>query len=223
MPPTTLEDLLRTFGLSTKVEGAEKTAAESVTTDEKSAEVIKTANDGGHGMNLADLYLSMQEADGHVKEATGAASETETTNDATVDEQTLDAAAEALASQEFEKEAGIKLAAEYDAAGRIMARGFFDEVQKLAAAGGDTHVVPGANSKPSAAKTEALGERGVPLMPVNDASSPKNNVGIPTSGSAPKQVYKDVLKDGKKTGVGSGVTMSPPVVGGFATVKDITG
>lgn len=221
MPPTTLEDLLNTFGISTNVEdGAEKTAAEDVTTDAKSAEVIKTANDGGNGMTLADLYLSMQEADGHVKEASGEVTETETTTAGT-DEQALDAAAEALASQELEKEAGIKLAAEYDAAGRIMARGFFDEVQKLAAA--DTHVVPGANSKPSAAKTEALGERGVPLMPVNDASSPKNNVGIPTAGPGPKQVYKDVLKDGKKTSVGSGVTMSPPVVGGFATVKDITG
>lgn len=222
MPPTTLEDLLSTFGISTDVEaGTEKTAAENVTTDKKSDEVIKTANDGGHGMNLADLYLSMQGLDGQVKEAAAGDSETETTTENGTDEQALDAAAEALASQDLEKEAGIKLAAEYDAAGRIMARGFFDEVQKLAAA--DTHVVPGANSKPSAAKTEALGERGVPLMPVNDASSPKNNVGIPTAGSAPKQVYKDVLKDGKKTSVGSGVTMSPPVVGGFATVKDITG
>lgn len=222
MPPTTLEDLLSTFGISTDVEsGAEKTAAESVTTDEKSAEVNKTANDGGNGMTLADLYLSMQEADGQVKEAAAGASETETTTEAGTDEQALDAAAEALASQELEKEAGIKLAAEYDAAGRIMARGFFDEVQKLAAA--DTHVVPGANAKPSAAKTDALGERGVPLMPVNDASSPKNNVPIQTAGPGPKQVYKDVLKDGKKTSVGSGVTMSPPVVGGFATVKDITG
>lgn len=221
MPPTTLDDLLSTFGISTNVEaGTEKTAAENVTTDEKSDEVIKTANDGGHGMNLADLYLSMQGLDGQVKEAADV-SETETTTEAGTDEQALDAAAGALAAQDFDKEAGIKLAAEYDAAGRIMARGFFDEVQKLAAA--DTHVVPGANSKPSAAKTEALGERGVPLMPVNDASSPKNNVGIPTSGSAPKQVYRDVLKDGKKTSVGSGVTMSPPVVGGFATVKDITG
>lgn len=221
MPPTTLDDLLSTFGISTNVEaGTEKTAAENVTTDEKSDEVIKTANDGGHGMNLADLYLSMQGLDGQVKEAADV-SETETTTEAGTDEQALDAAAGALAAQDFDKEAGIKLAAEYDAAGRIMARGFFDEVQKLAAA--DTHVVPNVNSKGSAAKTEALGERGVPLMPVNDASSPKNNVGIPTSGSAPKQVYRDVLKDGKKTSVGSGVTMSPPVVGGFATVKDITG
>lgn len=223
MPPTTLDDLLSTFGISTKAEGgAEKTAAENVTTTENDVEVTRTANDGGNGMNLADLYLSMQQADGQVKEASGEATETDTTTDAgTTEEQALDAAAEALAADQFEKEAGIKLAAEYDAAGRIMARGFFDEVQKLAAA--DTHVVPGANAKPSAAKTEALGERGVPLMPVNDASSPKNNVGIPTAGPGPKQVYKDVLKDGKKTGVGSGVTMAPPVVGGFATVKDITG
>ena len=221
MPPTTLEDLLSTFGISTNVESTEKTAAENVTTDGKDVEVTRTANDGGNGMNLADLYLSMQGLDGHTKEASGEGSEVETTTDAGTDEQALEAAAEALASQELEKEAGVKLAAEYDAAGRIMARGFFDEVQKLAAA--DTHVVPGANAKPSAAKTEALGERGVPLMPVNDASSPKNNVGIPTAGSAPKQVYKDVLKDGKKTSVGSGVTMKPPVVGGFATVKDITG
>lgn len=218
--PTTLDELLATFGITTETE---KVASENVTSGENGVEVTKTANDGENRMNLADLFMQMQAADGHTKEAAAAAAEgeVETENQTETEGTELEAAAEALAAAEIEKEAGIKLAAEYDAAGRIMARGFFDEIQKLASE--DTHVVPGANSKPSAAKTEALGERGVPLMPVNDASSPKNNVPIPTTGPGPKKVYTNVLKDGKGAKPGSGVTMSPPVVGGFATIKDIAG
>ena len=217
--PTSLDELLATFGISPETE---KVASENVTSEENDVEVTKTANDGENRMNLADLFMQMQDADGHVKEAAAAAEgevDTEGTTEAAGGE--LEAAAEALAAAEIEKEAGVKLAAEYDAAGRIMARGFFDEIQKLASEG--THVVPGTNAKPSAAKTEALGERGVPLVPVNDASSPKNNVPIPTAGPGPKKVYTNVLKDGGSTKPGSGVTMNPPVVGRFATIKDIAG
>lgn len=169
-------------------------------------------------MNLADLYLSMQEADGQIEKT---AAETDNTEGEGEGEQELEQVAEAIADAELDKEASIKLAAEYDSAGRIMARGFYDELHKLAAEA-DTHVVPNNTARPSAAKTPALGERGDPELAVNYAGSRDHMEGIKTTGPGPKQVYKDVLKDGKRTSVGSGVTMSPPVVGGFATIKDIT-
>lgn len=83
--------------------------------------------------SLAELYMNLTEHDDEVGS------------------DDLDKIAELAAEDSIQDEAGVeKLAAEYDAAGRIMARGFYDELNKLARELED----------PTQAATPALGDRG---------------------------------------------------------------
>lgn len=139
----TLNDLLNNFGLTDSggFDEEEKVASDGATNDEQSlleglldGDQEKTASEGDD-MSLADLYMSL------------------TDHDRAGEEEMLDKIAELAAEEDIQSYDGdetVKLATEYDAAGRIMARGFFDEFNKLA------RELEG----PSAAKLPALGERG---------------------------------------------------------------
>lgn len=118
----TLNDLLENFGLGNEDDvGGEKVASDNATEDEQAlleallyGENEKTASEGDTQMgSLADLYMQMTAHDEEY-----------------VDEHDD---FDKIASYAVEEEVGVeKLAAEYDAAGRIMARGFYDEFNKLA-------------------------------------------------------------------------------------------
>jgi hypothetical protein len=126
----------------------------------------------------------------------------------------------------------VKIAAEYDSAGRIMARGFYDEFNKLAG-NMDTDVTPNQNTESeSAAATPALGERGLPTVETNYAGSPNNDQPIETAGQEPKKVYADALKPAKTISAGDGTSDDPEAKAvalgggspaGFATVRDLAG
>ena len=123
-----------------------------------------------------------------------------------------------------------KIAAEYDAAGRIMARGFVDEFSKLAGAL-DTSVTDNQMTEsPSAAATPALGDRGLPTVKTNFAGNDAHDGQIETTGPGPREVYKDVLKPAKT--ISAGQTGDDPEAlavslgggspaGSFATVRDL--
>lgn len=165
----TLQDLLNDFGLGEE-DGEEKIASEAQIDDEQAmlANLLeaedheKIASEGGSDMSLADLYLQLQGAD---EEMAGA-------------DDTMDKVAELAAEEDLSIE---KVAAEYDAAGRIMARGFFDEFQKLA---------EGVLEEASDAATPALGDRGVEWqMEVNKADK-----GPMDSTSGTDEQHKNILK-----------------------------
>lgn len=198
----------------------------------------KTAS-GGENMSLFDIYNSLTQND-LSKEAAAVSGEPEVGEDDVdfasladaelIDKMASDEAAE-LAGEQEEPDM-MKVAAEYDAAGRIMARGFYDEFQKLAG-NMDTEVSDNQMAdSPSKAKTEAFGERGLPTVPTNFAGSEAHDGQIETTGPGPKQVYKDALKPRKS--VKAGVTGDDPeeaaestggggTGGGFATVQDLAG
>jgi hypothetical protein len=139
----TLNDLLNNFGLTDGGGSDEevKVASDGTINDEQSLlegllenDQEKTASEGDD-MSLADLYMSL------------------TDHDRGGEEEMLDKIAELAAEEEIQsndENETVKLAEEYDAAGRIMARGFFDEFNKLA------RELEG----PSNSKLPALGERG---------------------------------------------------------------
>ncbi len=123
----------------------------------------------------------------------------------------------------------LKVAAEYDAAGRIMFRGFYDEVLKQAAKL-HTEAAPNRHTESeSEAKTPALGERGLPTIETNFAGSPNHDQPISTKGG--KDVYRDSLATSKR--IKAGVTGDDPEAAaismgggapmGFATVRDLLG
>ena len=109
-----------------------------------------------------------------------------------------------------------------------MARGFFDEFNKLASSirtsdAGNTNAYPG-----SVAKTPALGERKKPHVENNYVGDGR----MDTAGAAlGKDTYKESLKTKKK--VGAGVTGDDPEAAaisvgggspaGFATIRDLVG
>ena len=194
---------------------------------------------GGESMHsLQDIYMAITDQD-HVKEAHVAA-------DAPIltEEEELDFAkmAEAIAEAEATEYAGyddgsvddssdyVKIASEYDAAGRIMARGFFDEFSKLAGAL-DTDVSPNQMTEsPSAASTPALGDRGLPTVETNFAGNEAHDQKIETGHAMSKQVYKDTLKPNKTISAGQGTGDDPEAMAtslgsgspaGFATVRDL--
>lgn len=160
--------------------------------------------------SLADIFMALNNIDQEKVAAPESEDAPETNTDFTAEAEKI-AAAEA-AEGETEETHGegegmdmMKVAAEYDAAGRIMARGFFDEFNKLAAgagqAAGDNH----AYVSPSTAKTPALGTRGTePMMDTNHVGK------APMASNGGKENFKGVLKS--KAG---------PV--GFATVQSLTG
>lgn len=194
----------------------------------------KTASAGGP-MTLQEIYLQMTDLDKTAGAAAGMPGGGEPT------EEELAAAAEKLAADEAEAllaggdggdpggEDILKVAAEYDSAGRIMARGFFDEFSKLAAS---VHTQAAANrhtDSESAAKTPALGDRGLPTVETNYAGSPNHDQPISTKGG--KDVYKDSLAPSKR--IKAGVTGDDPEAAalsvgggapvGFATIRDLAG
>ena len=238
----TLDDLMSKFASPATTDSAPD---DRVVSDAKPAVAdgtIKTASGGESTMDsLQDIFLEIEGRDTMSKEAQAAAAvPSEATDDGDVDfaklaEQVADReAAEIIADVDAESETSdiVKIAAEYDSAGRIMARGFFDEFNKLAGTM-DTDVVPNQGTEsPSAAATPALGDRGLPTVPTNYAGSPNNDQPIITAGPEPKKVYADVLKTPKTISAGDGTSDDPegkaismgggaPV--GFATVRDLAG
>lgn len=126
---------------------------------------------------LADVHQSLINM-----EKQAAASRPGATDDAELEKR-----AEAIARAEMEKEAAIqKTAAEYDAAGRIMARGFADEFQKCMA------------------EIEKVGMEGFVAGQVENDLEP-SSAPIPTTGMAPKQHNKELNStEGVKGKLGPG-------------------
>ena len=229
----TLGDLMEKFGsVATSADEVSETedSAVSAANPAVSDGAIKTAS-GGEVMNsLQDIYLSIAGQDSMHKEAAQAAQVPAYEEE--VDFAKMAAAiASAEADEVIAEDIGtdddhiMKVASEYDAAGRIMARGFYDEFSKLAGAM-DTDVTANTDAEtPSLAKTPALGEHGAVTVPTNYAGSKDHNVAIETTGAGPQDVYKDVLKVPNTIAAGAG-TANPgsPMgnVGAFATIKDLT-
>lgn len=135
---------------------------------------------------------------------------------------------------ELEKQAAvlIKQAEEEDAAGRIMARGFFDEFYKLAEGIATTAPDNQMTESESTAKTPALGERGLPTLETNFAGTANHDERMTTSGTAPKTNYADSLAPTKTISAGQGTGTDPEAAAiglgggsplGFATVRDLQG
>lgn len=193
----------------------------------------KLASGGEKNMNsLQDIYLAIAGQD-HEKTASAAAHqqvETPANDDVDVDFAKM---AEQLADQEAQEQTEspdiVKIAAEYDSAGRIMARGFYDEFCKLAE-GVTTAPDNQTTESESAAKTPALGERGLPTLETNFAGNENHDEAIKTTGPEPKKVYADSLAPTKTINAGQGTGDDPEAAAiglgggspvGFATVRDL--
>lgn len=231
----TLEELMNKFASDDSADtGAEPVVEENAVIDG----TTKLAS-GGEGMNsLQDIYLSMAEVDMHKTAAqaadVGGVAEGEV-DFAKMAADLAGAEADSLVKEASDDQEGIiKIAAEYDAAGRIMARGFYDEFHKLAGAL-DTDVTPNQTTESaSSASTPALGDRGLPTVETNFAGNEAHDGKIETAQSTvnPKQVYADSLKPKKTISAGQGTGDDPEAsavsVGGgspagFATVRDLAG
>lgn len=181
---TSLGELLNNLGIEEQDPGTEEAEQLQQLMDGEE----KLASQGDEQMGLADLYVQLVASD---------------EEEFLVDDVELDK----LAAAEAGEEMGIeKLAAEYDAAGRIMARGFYDEFMKIA---------DGLVEEPSHASTPAMGERGLEMhLPVNKdpnaSSQPNPHVG--------KEEHKEILK-GK--GEGPGGDAQGAMGAQFATARDI--
>lgn len=195
----------------------------------------KTASAGGSQMTLQDIYLQMTNIDKTAAAAAGAPPDNE---EPTPEE--LAAAAEKLAADEAEAQLAadgtgepgediMKVAAEYDAAGRLMARGFYDEFMKCAA-GVHTEAEDNRHTESeSSAKTPALGERELPTIETNFAGSPNHDQPLSMKGG--RETYKNSLSTSKR--IKAGVTGDDPEAAaisigggapmGFATVRDLLG
>ena len=183
--------------------------------------------------SLQDIYLALESNDSIAKEAAAAAGvpAEEEVDFAKMAEAIANTEADAVIADDESNDI-IKVANEYDAAGRIMARGFYDEFSKLAGAM-DTDVTPTQNTESeSAAATPALGDRGLPTVPTNYAGSPNNDQPIQTAGPEPKKVYADSLKPAKAMSAGDGTGDDPEAkaiaIGGgspagFTTMRDLAG
>jgi hypothetical protein len=215
----------------------------------------KTAADGGHtkiaseggasmsqneSQSLTSIYLRMSSMDKTASAAAtangAAASGDEGTDFAKVAEELAAIEAQAQVDGDgdgtdtLEEGEGdiVKVAQEYDSAGRIMARGFYDEFMKLAAVHTQAHPNQMTES-PSHAATPALGKRGLPTTETNFAGSAEHTEGMKANGG--KENYKTSLTPKKK--VHAGVTGDNPEAAaisvgggspvGFATIKDIMG
>jgi len=235
----TLDELFEKFGSAVADENGYETGTprfeENLASD--SAGATKLAS-GGDAMNsLQDIYLTLEQSDLN-KEAAQAAyiPQEEDVDFAKMAAQLADAEADDIVQYEEQEEYAsgdiIKIASEYDAAGRIMARGFYDEFNKLAG-NMDTDVSPNQNTESvSAASTPALGDRGLPTVETNYAGSPNNDQSMETAGQGPKQVYMNVLKPAKTISAGQGTGDDPEAAAislgggspsGFATVRDLAG
>lgn len=190
-----------------------------------------TMSDNGM-RSLTDIYMAMDGMDMQ-KQAAAAA---EVPGGDEVDFAKLaDQLADAEASEQVGSQSEVvKIAQEYDSAGRIMARGFYSEFLKLAG-NLDTSVADnqGAveNLNHGGAKTPALGDRGSPTMETNYAGSKDHKQTMETTGPSSKQVYSDSLETSKKIKAGQGTGDDPEAAAlslgsgspaGFATIRDLT-
>jgi len=199
---------------------------------------LKTASEGNQEMrSLTDIYMAIADNDLEKQAAAAAHIPEENYDDvdfAKIAGDLASAEAADLAIQDEHSGDGadmVKVAAEYDSAGRIMARGFYDEFMKLAGAM-DTDVSSNQMTEsPSASSTPAFGDRGLPTVPTNFAGNEAHDGQIETAGQAGKQVYSDVLKPSKSISAGQGTGDDPEAAAvslgggspaGFATVKDLT-
>jgi hypothetical protein len=192
----------------------------------------KTASGGDAMKSLTDIYLTLTQVDMN-KEAAAAAHATDDDVDfAKMAEAMADAEATELVQQDVGGNDGdiVKIAQEYDSAGRIMARGFFDEFQKLAGALDTAASENQMTETESKASTPALGSRGLPTMETNFAGSANHDQKMETAGQAAKQVYLDSLAPTKSISAGAGTGDDPEAAAislgsgspaGFATVKDL--
>lgn len=221
----TLGELMEKFASAAEEEPAAPNPEPAITGHEKTAS-------GGEGMkSLTDIYLQLAETDLEKEASVTAQVPDQEADFAKMAEQIAEAeAAEVVSSQADDQVDIVKVAAEYDAAGRIMARGFFAEFNKLAG-NMDTEVTPNQDvDSESKAQTPALGERGLPTVETNFAGSENHDQKMDTTGPGPKQVYKESLKPSGS--IAAGATKDDPealaeqlgggsVGGGFATVKDL--
>jgi len=223
----TLGELMEKFGSAAAVDSG----SENVISADKPAVsdgVIKTASGGESMRTLQDMYLALEQQDMHKAAAQAAyVPEPEPEVDfAKMAEQIASAEADEVIAEDGQDDI-MKIASEYDAAGRIMARGFYDEFCKLAESAMDTDVTPNQNTETeSAAATPAQGERGRPTVPTNYAGSDNHDQPIQTTGPGPKGVYADVLKAPGSMAAGSGTSnlqSEQGYLGHIATMKDLAG
>jgi hypothetical protein len=219
----TLGSLIEKFASAAGENGSSTAINESPSAAPDSGET-KTASGGGNNMtSLADIFMHLTDMDKTASEAAGAPQDN--VDFAKVAEQLAEAEASTVVEEDQDM---IKVAAEYDAAGRIIARGFFDEFMKLAAS--VTTEASNQNTETeTAAKTPALGERGLPTVETNYAGSPNHDQPIDTKTG--RDAYKDSLAPAKK--IDAGVTGTDPEAAaisigqgspaGFATVRDLMG
>lgn len=235
----TLSDLMNKFASAS----TETTTHDSATGAPPARKPAATGGDhtklasGGDQMNsLASLYLALTDQD-HVKQAAAAAHAP--APEVEQDDVDFAAMAEKLAAAEAEEQVAdeddgqiMKVAQEYDAAGRIMARGFFSEFHKLAEGLATTAPDNQMTESESGAKTPALGERGLPTLETNFAGSANHDEKMVTSGPGPKQTYSDTLAPTKTISAGQGTGTDPEAAAiglgggsplGFATVRDLQG
>ena len=233
----TLGELKLQFGRSTGEKVAQAVSHETTAAPNESGQTkIATATIGGPGMKtLQDIYLGMTGLDKEASyaPATPVAEQGDPEDAALAEmaEKIAAAEAEALARgeqpAEQEQPEMLKVAAEYDAAGRIMARGFYDEFQKLAASVNTEAAANQHTESPSAAKTPAFGNRGLPTVETNFAGSPNHDQGISMKGG--KEVHKNVLEPSKKIKAGvtgddpeaAAVSLGGGAPSGFATVRNL--
>lgn len=223
----TLGELMDKFAAASENDVAPAEVEEPTVNDDGAT---KIASGGDEMKSLTDIYLALTESDFDKEAAAVAAIPEDEVDFAKMAEQLAEAEAYDLTA---EPEVDMtKVAAEYDAAGRIMARGFFHEFNKLAG-NMDTDVSPNQMTEsPSAASTPALGERGLPTVETNFAGNEAHDGKIETAGPGPKEVYKNSLKPNKS--ISAGVTKDDPEAaavsmgggsggGAFATVQDLVG
>ena len=233
---TTINELMSKFASDTSTEENFASPGDEVVPDFNSVNdgQLKTASEGDKEMqSLTDIYMAIADND-HEKLAAQAAfvpaEEEYETDFAKIAGDLASAEAHDLIEEDNGDEI-VKVAAEYDSAGRIMARGFYDEFMKLSGAM-DTDVTSNQMTEsPSAASTPSMGDRGLPTVPTNFAGNEAHDGQIETAGQAGKQVYVDVLKPNKSISAGQGTGDDPEAAAislgggspaGFATVKDLT-
>lgn len=222
----TLGELMEKFAAASD-ETPEAVAAETPEPAVVTDGTTKIAS-GGEGMkSLTDIYLALTETDFEKEAAEVAEAPEQDVDFAKMAEELADIEADEIIEEEADETDMTKVAAEYDAAGRIMARGFYDEFNKLAGTM-DTDVAPNQMTESETkAETPALGPRGLPTVPTNFAGNEAHDQKIETTGSGPKLVNADALKEKKsiRAGVtGDDAPAAAAAMGnqGFATVQDLT-
>lgn len=193
----------------------------------------KTASGGDAMKSLTDIYLTLTQVDMDKEASQAAFAPNDDVDFAKMAEAMADAEANEYVQQDdssSDEGSIMKIAQEYDSAGRIMARGFFDEFSKLAGALDTAAADNQMTESESKASTPSLGNRGLPTMETNFAGSENHDQALETAGQAGKQVYLDSLKPTKSISAGAGTGDDPEAAAiglgggspvGFATVKDL--